>query len=251
LSTSKVLYPWERIYISQLIVNTVSRFLHIDPPAFKKMVREIGDGARDVNGMSIFRVKNAMHGLLEGAGHRLSPHVGVGGGDWSPQARNLTCGGLVPPDRHLIACRYRQLVPPPKKSRMVGSPLTDGFMQHLSNTMFWMAIIALAFLAVFILIRSGCVCLVLEWLLHSFCCCQAMKICSRRPEGRHRGRSPTVDYQRAPERVTTRNPIYTIPTQPTYASEEPLIWLNFGNGYQALLDTGAAVTIMDKRVIQN
>jgi len=39
---------------------------------------------------------------------------GLGG--LAPQARNLTCvgGGLFPPDRHLIACRYRQLVPPPK-----------------------------------------------------------------------------------------------------------------------------------------
>jgi len=40
-------------------------------------------------------------------------------GDWSPQARNLTCGGLVPPDRHLIACRYRQLVPPPQKKKLL------------------------------------------------------------------------------------------------------------------------------------
>jgi len=43
------------------------------------------------------------------------PHVGVGGGLVPPQARNLTCGGgLVPPRPTLIACRYRQLVPPQK-----------------------------------------------------------------------------------------------------------------------------------------
>jgi len=38
--------------------------------------------------------------------------------DWSPQAKNLTCGGGTgPPDRDLIAFRYRQLVPPKSCSR--------------------------------------------------------------------------------------------------------------------------------------
>jgi len=49
-------------------------------------------------------------------------HVGVGG-TGPPHARNLTCGGgLVPPRPTSLACRYRQLVPPPKscsRPRMV------------------------------------------------------------------------------------------------------------------------------------
>jgi len=50
------------------------------------------------------------------------PHVGVGGGGtggaWSPPGQEFNGGGgglVPPPDWHLIACRYRQLVPPPKK----------------------------------------------------------------------------------------------------------------------------------------
>jgi len=57
------------------------------------------------------------------------PHVGVGG-DWSPtpQARNLTCGGGTgPPDGHLIACRYRILVPPPKKKLLTPTYGLDQF----------------------------------------------------------------------------------------------------------------------------
>jgi len=48
---------------------------------------------------------------------------GLGGGLVPPQAKNLTCGGGTgPPRPTLIACRYRQLVPPPKscsRPRMV------------------------------------------------------------------------------------------------------------------------------------
>jgi len=50
-----------------------------------------------------------------GIGEGLDPHVGVGGGLVPPGQEFNVWGGTAPPDRHLIACGYRQLVPPPKK----------------------------------------------------------------------------------------------------------------------------------------
>jgi len=63
----------------------------------------------NVDGMHDFNFYRVLVAITRGRG-------GGAGGTGPPKARNLTCvGGLVSPDQDLIACRYRQMVPPPQK----------------------------------------------------------------------------------------------------------------------------------------
>lgn len=193
------------------LINATSK-IHIEPEKVRRTLREIGDGTKDVNGLGIFRIKHIVTGLVSDAEN-------------------------------------------------VYSFFSTGFMRYLSDILMWALIAGTVFILIYLSIYCGGFCTCIECLggtcwqiFRCFCQCCG-NICTKAVRNRRneteapqtqQRRESTIELRRRP-----RQPIYTLTDQdtPTIYSE-PIMWLPFEEHakYQALIDTGAALTLMDKRV---